>query len=52
MMGGKAAAETVLDMRSTGDFSRASCAAYRTRWMRSFGHDFPMSTTFANLIYR
>ncbi len=52
MMGGKAAADTLLDMRSTGDFSAASCAQYQRRWMNAFGHDFPMSTKFAELIYR
>lgn len=52
MMGGKAAAETLLDMRSTGDYSKASTVVYQRRWMKAFGHDFPMSTKFAELIYR
>ncbi len=52
MMGGRAAAETLLDMRATGDFSKASTAQYTRRWMKAFGHDFPMSTKFAELIYR
>lgn len=51
-MGGKAAAETILDMRRTGDFSAASCKQYERRWMSLFGHDFTMSTRFAQLIYR
>lgn len=52
MMGGRAAAETLVDMRTTGDFSKASTAQYTRRWMKAFGHDFPMSTKFAELIYR
>jgi hypothetical protein len=52
MMGGRAAAETVLDMRSSGDFSKKSTALYTRRWMKAYGHDFPMSTKFAELIYR
>lgn len=35
-----------------GDFSKASTAQYTRRWMKAFGHDFPMSTKFAELIYR
>jgi hypothetical protein len=52
MMGGQAAADTLLDMRSTGDFSKASTVVYQRRWMAKYGHDFPMSTKFAELIYR
>eukprot|EP00878_Enallax_costatus_P002001 GHUV01002165.1.p1 GENE.GHUV01002165.1~~GHUV01002165.1.p1 ORF type:complete len:505 (+),score=139.44 GHUV01002165.1:44-1516(+) len=52
MMGGKAAAQTLLDMRSTGDYSKASTRQYERRWKELFGHDFPMSTKFAELIYR
>lgn len=52
MMGGQAAAETILDCRSTGDFSKASTKQYEKRWMAMYGHDFPMSTAFANAIYR
>lgn len=52
MMGGKAAAETLLDMRASGDFSKASTRQYERRWMQMFGHDFMMSTKFAELIYR
>lgn len=52
MMGGRAAASTLLDMRSTGDFSAASTAVYKARWMAAYGHDFPMSTAFAHVIYR
>ena len=40
LQGGKAAAETILDMRVAGDFSRASCRAYETRWMKYYGFDF------------
>lgn len=52
MMGGQAAADTLLDMRSTGDFSKASTAVYQRRWMAQYGHDFGLSTKFAELIYR
>lgn len=38
--GGKAAAETILDMRTTGDFSQASCREYARRWNAAFGYDF------------
>lgn len=40
MQGGKAAAETILDMRANGDFSRAAAKAYEQRWMKYYGHDF------------
>ena len=40
LQGGKAAAETVLDMRATGDFSKASTRAYERRWVKWFGYDF------------
>ena len=40
MQGGKAAAETILDMRATGDFSKQSTKEYQRRWMQAFGHDF------------
>jgi hypothetical protein len=38
--GGKAAAQTILAMRATGDFSRASTRQYERAWMRAYGHDF------------
>lgn len=37
---------------SAGDYSKASTAQYQRRWMKAYGHDFPMSTKFAELIYR
>lgn len=40
LQGGKAAAETILDMRATGDFSKASCKEYARRWNAAFGYDF------------
>ena len=52
MMGGKAAAESLLAMRATGDFSAASTRQYERAWMRLYGHDFAMSTKFAELIYK
>jgi hypothetical protein len=51
-MGGKAAAQTILDMRRTGDFSSASAKMWERRWMSLFGHDFYMSTKMAEVIYR
>ncbi len=38
--GGKAAAQTILDMRTAGDYSKASTRVYEQRWMKAFGHDF------------
>jgi hypothetical protein len=52
MMGGKAAAETVIDMRATGDWSKQSCKAYARRWHKAFGHDFFMSQKMADYIYK
>jgi flavin-dependent dehydrogenase len=52
MMGGKAAAQTIAAMRASGDFSAASCAQYERAWKGEFGHDFPLSTAFAHIIYR
>ena len=40
LQGGKAAAETILEMRAAGDFSAASTSVYQQRWMQLFGHDF------------
>lgn len=40
--GGKAAAETVLEMRERGNFSRAATQAYERRWMKAYGHDFEL----------
>ena len=40
MQGGKAAAETVLEMRQAGNFSSAACSQYQRRWMEAYGHDF------------
>ena len=52
MMGGKAAAEAVLAMRGTGDFSKASCAQYERKWKALFGHDFYLSQKMADIVYR
>jgi len=43
--GGKAAAETILDMRATGDYSKQSTKEYERRWIQEFGHDFHMVRT-------
>lgn len=42
MMGGKVAAETLLEMRAAGDFSSRSTRLYQQRWMDLFGHDFKL----------
>ncbi|KAK9809673.1 hypothetical protein WJX73_003046 [Symbiochloris irregularis] len=52
IMGGKAAAQTILVMRSTGNFSRAATQGYEQRWMKAYGHDFAMSKRGAELLYR
>ncbi|KAK9828932.1 hypothetical protein WJX72_002885 [[Myrmecia] bisecta] len=52
MLGGKAAAENILLMRQTGDYSAASTKDYARRWVKSFGHDFELSKKGAALIYR
>jgi flavin-dependent dehydrogenase len=52
MMGGKAAAYTILDMRRTGDFSKQSCKQYERRWYKAFGHDFFLSQKMAELVYK
>ena len=46
VQGGKAAAQTILDMWATGDYSKASTQAYEKRWIAAFGHDFAMVLTF------
>lgn len=40
MMGGKAAAETLIEMKKTGDYSKEGTSGYSRRWMKAFGHDF------------
>ena len=40
LQGGKAAAETILDMRVSSNYSRAAAKAYEQRWMKYYGHDF------------
>lgn len=49
MMGGKAAAQTVLDMRRTGDFSKRSCKQYERRVYKLFTHDFYLSQKMAEV---
>ncbi len=43
--GGKAAAETILEMKESGDFSAYSTRVYQERWMKLFGHDFAYVST-------
>lgn len=52
MMGGKAAAETIIDMHATGDFTRQSCKQYARRWYKAYGHDFFMSQLMAETVYK
>ncbi len=40
IMGGKAAAETILESRESGDYSKAALGKYEARWIKLFGHDF------------
>jgi hypothetical protein len=39
-------------MREAGDYSAANTVRYQRRWVELYGHDFGLSTAFANLIYR
>lgn len=52
MMGGKFAAETLLELREAGDFSAANTARYERRWRARYGHDFFWSQMFTNAVYR
>ncbi|GLC44549.1 hypothetical protein PLESTB_000060900 [Pleodorina starrii] len=52
MMGGKAAAEAILAMRQTGDYSKRSTKQYEAKWRQLYGHDFWMSKAFAEVVYR
>lgn len=52
MMGGKAAAESILAMRRTGDYSKASCRQYERKWMSLYGHDFYLSQKMAEIVYK
>jgi len=45
MMGGKAAAKTLLEMKKSGDYSLNTTRNYHKRWMQAFGHDFGMVTS-------
>lgn len=42
MMDGKAAAETLLEMRVSGDYSANATQMYHKRWMKAYGYDFGM----------
>lgn len=42
MMDGKAAAETLLEMRVSGDYSANATQMYQKRWMKAYGYDFGM----------
>lgn len=52
MMGGKAAAEAILAMRRTGDFSRQSVKQYERKWQSLFGHDFYLSQKMAEICWK
>ena len=45
VQGGKAAAETILQLRQAGDFSKANTRLYERRWMQLYGHDFKLVST-------
>lgn len=40
MQGGKAAAESAINMQGTGDYSAASTRQYERRWNFLYGYDF------------
>lgn len=40
MQGGKAAAESAINMQATGDYSAASTRQYERRWNFLYGYDF------------
>lgn len=52
MMGGKCAAEALLELRENGDFSAASTKIFEAKWMELFGHDFRLSEKGAELIWK
>ena len=52
ILGGRAAAETVLAMRKTGDFSKRSTAQYNRKVQKLFAHDFGASVLMAQAVYR
>jgi len=52
ILGGKAAAEVLLSMRQTGDFSKRSTAQYNRKVDQLFAHDFFASKLMAQAIYR
>jgi menaquinone-9 beta-reductase len=52
MMGGKCAAEALLQARSAGNFSAVNMKKYETAWKKRYGNDFYWSTAFASAIYR
>ena len=52
MLGGRAAAITMLEMMIEGDFSAKSTKVYQDRWMREFGFDFKLSRQMATILYK
>jgi flavin-dependent dehydrogenase len=52
MMGGKCAAEALLQAREFGNFSAVNTKLYENAWKQRFGKDFYWSTAFASAIYR
>lgn len=52
MMGGKAAAETMLELRSAGDYSSSNTKRYEQRWMKAYGNDFYWSQAFAEAVFK
>lgn len=42
IMGGKAAAETLLEARESGNYGRGALQKYEARWIKLYGHDFAL----------
>lgn len=42
LKGGKAAAECLLMMLETGDYTKTSTKIYKDKWMKAYGYDFNM----------
>ncbi|CEM28377.1 unnamed protein product [Vitrella brassicaformis CCMP3155] len=52
MIGGKQAALTIIEMSREGDYSEESCKVYEDRWLKEFGHDFPISVMGSWLLWK
>ncbi|RMF19762.1 MAG: NAD(P)/FAD-dependent oxidoreductase [Deltaproteobacteria bacterium] len=52
MIGGRIAAETIVELLEEGDLSAGACRRYHERWMKAFGRDFASSALAARFVYR